>query len=702
MRSLKSLCAVLVAVMLTLLPSVVSSAEAAPSRGKLNVVLLGDSYSSGNGAGSYETGPGTDTEATRYRSKVNWARNYVSWLNQQGIRATFTNLARSGDTTKLLIEHQLKDVHENTDLVMLSIGGNDVGFVDIVEQCFVVALRNVSGCRKHVDKANTDFKNALNGTEEIFRLLSEKLSDDAVVVLVGYPLLSTTRDYKLTGCSEVVGDVCIDHEEYAAGTAVRELGLMATREQKKLVDRWNEENTLRVRYIDSIASAFSGHEPDPSATGRNEYRWVNEFLETEGELGSNGKTVSKRSTDKRNWYHMNIIGHQKITEEIVKSVRVPESVRAITSINGDVDIVFVLDTTASMEFFISGVKEYINDIIIKVQSKTSSSRFALVTYKDHPTAGGSPSDYPSRVDLDFVSDATLFVSVLNELTTSGGGDNAEAVYSGVMEALNLDWRPGVKKVIVTLGDAPPKDPEPVTGYTAHSVAKKAFDVDPVEVSAVDGGSLGSESMQSLINMSLGSLFTVVDDEDIPLLITDAITATLDKPFAWLQGPIGGYVGQKILLDARGSYAVDGDIVSFEWDLDGDGVYDLTTTQGLIEHVFDSPIERVLGVRVTSPGGKFAVGSAPAYVTVEPEPEPEPVIPSDMDGVYEVLDGGPLPFNVLTSPSQVNPPGASVPTGGYTQPPNPAGFLGLITGLCLIGGQLTKNIHVRYSSRSQKR
>ena len=43
-----------------------------------HVVLLGDSYSAGNGAGEYDTAaPG------HYRSRNNWASHYVNWLNSK-------------------------------------------------------------------------------------------------------------------------------------------------------------------------------------------------------------------------------------------------------------------------------------------------------------------------------------------------------------------------------------------------------------------------------------------------------------------------------------------------------------------------------------------------------------------------------------------------------------------------------------------
>lgn len=70
-----------------------------------------------------------------------------------------------------------------------------------------------------------------------------------------------------------------------------------------------------------------------------------------------------------------------------------------------------------------------------------------------------------------------------QIVPGDGGDTPESMYSGAMTALNLPWRPGVRKVII-IGDAPGKDPEPVTGFTLAAVQAKALAVDPAQIYAV--------------------------------------------------------------------------------------------------------------------------------------------------------------------------------------------------------------------------
>lgn len=605
----------------------------------LSVTLLGDSYSAGNGAGNYEPG----AEGNSYRSTINWARNYVSWLNDQGIYTNFNNVAHSGHTTHDVLNTQLNTVPEHTDVAMLTIGGNDVNFDAIVTQCFLAGARDPESCETAVEQAEENLPEVMNRTEQIFQNLDAKLASDAEIILVGYPLLASDREYELAYCH---GLDAFCEDPFDAGTAVRNLGNKATELQQAMVADWNSGSNIKATYVDSIETAFAGHEPDPSAWNRNDHRWINEFFETAGRLGDDGKTKSDGSLDSANFYHPNVIGHEQIAVEISNKVGVPEARQPLTETSGDIDIVFTLDTTGSMYSAIDNVKENIREIVAEVHAQSSSARFALVTYRDHPVSGGDLDDYPAQVEVDFTTDIDHFQNTLNGVTVDGGGDWPESIYSGIMAGLDLGWRPGVKKTMVVLGDAPSKDPEPVTGYTWASVAQRAFDIDPVEVYAVDTGDMVNAQFQQLIDDSLGKAYHAGDyGWDVSEVITEALTTALDKPFGWLQGPISGYVGESVKLDARGSYSKLGPLTLFEWDFNGDGIYEASTPTGLIEQTFTETFTGTAGVRVTAPDGSTALGSAPITIQIRPDvaavPEPGP----DKEGVYELVDGEEPPFPV---------------------------------------------------------
>ena len=117
---------------------------------------------------------------------------------------------------------------------------------------------------------------------------------------------------------------------------------------------------------------------------------------------------------------------------------------------------------------IGAVKEYVSNLADAIGGVSASYRMALVDYKD------DCDSYQSRVDVDFTSDVPTFKEGVSNLYADGGGDAAESVYSGLNTALDLDWRDGVRRSIFIIGDAPGKDPEPVTGFTQSDIVDKAI------------------------------------------------------------------------------------------------------------------------------------------------------------------------------------------------------------------------------------
>ena len=151
-----------------------------------------------------------------------------------------------------------------------------------------------------------------------------------------------------------------------------------------------------------------------------------------------------------------------------KETRVPEMGRG-TATEG-IDLCFVVDTTGSMGDDIANARENMKGILTTLSEKTENYRVAIVDYRDFPTRSGCASyDYPSKVHLGFTNSVDAIQTGIDSLELGNGGDIPETVYSGLMEAVGLEWRERAKKVIIVLGDAQPLDPEPVTGYTMDDV-----------------------------------------------------------------------------------------------------------------------------------------------------------------------------------------------------------------------------------------
>jgi hypothetical protein len=457
---------------------------------------------------------------------------------------------------------------------------------------------------------------------------------------MGYPHLSIDDPgFLLTTCSGRNIQGCYGTSlSYPTATEVRQLADEMAAAQEQMVRDWNADNDgsrHTVHYISSIRSDFAGHEPNPSTSARNDYRWLNEFWETEGHLSDSGKTEAPPSSDMMEWYHPNKIGHQKMGEALIQSVDPALFVRDRGIANIPTDIAIVIDTSGTMKDKPDTIRNMVTGIMNRYVSRNKNIQFGLVTYSGFPSSG-SAGDWwgdPPAIRSELTSDIAAIEKAFQEVRGTGGGDNGEAAYSAYMKAFELNWRPGAQKRAVLISDAPPLDPEPVTGYTKADVEKKAYELDPVELYAFDtNGWVESPELADLTARTGGQIVKVNDPQTAPEAISTAVEKADGKPFAWLDGPYNRTIGEPLTLDARGSYSKNGDITKYEWDLNGDGDFEASTTTPTYEYAWDAAYSGVVGVRVTDSAGATSLGSTTVDVSI------------DGDGVPDDKDNCPTIYN----------------------------------------------------------
>ncbi|MDO5082938.1 MAG: GDSL-type esterase/lipase family protein [Arachnia propionica] len=313
----------------------------------LNLVVMGDSYSAGNGAGDYEHNlaeVGGDEEAEKaYVSRNNWGYKYREWLLSKGVDARLTVLAHSGHTTEMLLNGQVAKLPNNTDMLLLTIGGNDIGFGQVAENCLAEFRRTPEGCKQAIESAREIIRDpGVEGlkerTKEVFTQVVKKLNEmkrySVNIVLLGYPnlILPDSDWYKLSRCVSADGTRrgCTEWFTYNAGAEILKTAQELAKVQKEAVDEWNKLHPLYSsfpRYIDSVPEYFRGHENHASFYLVNTKRWINDFLETEGYELPNGNTHANFSGDMMEWIHPNKIGHAKIADVLVKELGIPRAAR---------------------------------------------------------------------------------------------------------------------------------------------------------------------------------------------------------------------------------------------------------------------------------------------------------------------------------------------------------------------------------------
>jgi hypothetical protein len=122
------------------------------------------------------------------------------------------------------------------------------------------------------------------------------------------------------------------------------------------------------------------------------------------------------------------------------------------------DLLFLIDTTGSMESYINAAKLQVRNVVKNIKAtffNDAEVRIAIVAYKDH-------NDYPNIQFLDFTPSTDQVHSFLDRLVATGGGDPPEDVLGGIRQALNATWLQQTR-CIIHIADAPPH------GRTLHDM-----------------------------------------------------------------------------------------------------------------------------------------------------------------------------------------------------------------------------------------
>lgn len=113
------------------------------------------------------------------------------------------------------------------------------------------------------------------------------------------------------------------------------------------------------------------------------------------------------------------------------------------------DVVFVIDSTGSMEWVIEAVKARIANLMGVIKRMVPIARVGIVAYRDRG------EEYITRMH-DLTTNTNPLRAFLSGVKAEAGGDWEEAVEEGLRVAIEgVHWRKGSKKMILLVGDAPP-------------------------------------------------------------------------------------------------------------------------------------------------------------------------------------------------------------------------------------------------------
>lgn len=164
---------------------------------------LGDSYASGTGTRDYFEDSGTCMRGPKAYPQL-WADAHSP--------ASFDFAACSGATTDDLNADQLGVLNEQTTLVTVQIGGNDVGFAGIMGSCLI---GTDDGCDSAVADSEAKARDELPGKLQATYDGIRSAAPNATVVVVGYPRIN-----ELGECDDIPGYTEAKRDRINAGADV--------------------------------------------------------------------------------------------------------------------------------------------------------------------------------------------------------------------------------------------------------------------------------------------------------------------------------------------------------------------------------------------------------------------------------------------------------------------------------------------------
>ncbi|MFM6849580.1 MAG: SGNH/GDSL hydrolase family protein [Terrabacter sp.] len=309
-----------------LTPAVPASATAAQQVTQRQVVQLGDSYSAGNGTGAYEErscyrsprnygsqvassigagyvdracsggviadilnprdlGDAFTKSATYSVDPATYPDQRSEWLRRAqterlcgvpaqpdfSYRYTFVAGAGVGSlytgtvSCQLVVRPQIDAVTPSTDLVFLTIGGNDLGFSTIVTNCLV--LREPSSCRNTLETARAGAPAMMERAKDALRAVEARSGGRAEIYLLAYPYLVDTESYGIPEAAPT----------YDAGAALNELQRYGDELQARGIAELDAERGAdRYHFVGTVKQAWGGrvHGLDPHVVADNSKAWL--------------------------------------------------------------------------------------------------------------------------------------------------------------------------------------------------------------------------------------------------------------------------------------------------------------------------------------------------------------------------------------------------------------------------------------------
>jgi len=174
-----------------------------------------------------------------------------------------------------------------------------------------------------------------------------------------------------------------------------------------------------------------------------------------------------------------------------------------------VDVVFAVDITSSMNFAIAGVRDGIRSFAGSLNDKGMDLELGLVGFRDGPN--GEPLEWLTFERGHLTQDFLKFQQQVAALRERGGGDLPESALDALSAAARIPYRDGSQRVLILITDAPPKipdlevqSPEAVASmFKTHGISQLHLVIQPED----------AHYYSALQAVSPGAVFSIADAAD---------------------------------------------------------------------------------------------------------------------------------------------------------------------------------------------
>ena len=151
------------------------------------------------------------------------------------------------------------------------------------------------------------------------------------------------------------------------------------------------------------------------------------------------------------------------------------------TLSDKLEVMFVIDTTGSMDDELRYIQKEIYDVIAKVQTENANAdiNLAMMVYRD------IGDEYVTKYS-DWQKDVKVQQNFLSKQSANGGGDFEEAVDQALTEAIDKQWSTNSTKLLFHVADAPAHDKDAEKWAKAtYEAARKGIKIISIAASGID-------------------------------------------------------------------------------------------------------------------------------------------------------------------------------------------------------------------------